>query len=215
MQHLSAQPAFVVDFEQVERNVLGRESEHGFQVTSPRLAGLMRQTGYQIQADVGEAHATRAPHQLARVCRRMQPPHSAEFLVLEGLCSNAQTIYTQAHGTSQEFGLGRAWRDFDREFAPGLHPKSPAKSVDNPLKSFRPQQRRGSSPEIDCIHRECENTLPHAASLKVGWQPVDLLFQRIAISVEETGRLDSRTEIAERALRGAKWNLNIDAKRLH
>jgi hypothetical protein len=90
-----------------------------------------------------------------------------------------------------------------------------AKGTNNRLESFRPQQRRGSSPEIDCVRRECENLLAQSISLKVGRQPDDFLFQGLAISVEETGGFDSRTEIAEAALRGAKGNLNVDAERLH
>src|SRR5208337_3991597 len=116
----------------------------------------------------------------------MQPPHGTEFLVRERLRSNAQTIYTHGQGASQELHIGRAWSDFNCEFAAGLDPKTRAESTNNPLESFRPEQRRGSSPEIDCVHPQYENLFAKPINLKVGGQPVDFLFQRVAISVEET-----------------------------
>jgi hypothetical protein len=51
--------------------------------------------------------------------------------------------------------------------------------------------------------------------LKIRRQSVDFSPQRVAVAVEEAGRLDPRIEIAEAALGGAKGNLNVDAKRLH
>jgi hypothetical protein len=175
----------------------------------------MRQTGYQVKTDVFEARGTRLPDQFASICGRMQPPHRAEFPVLERLRSNAQTIHTHAHGLSQELHIGRARSDFDREFTGSLDSKAPMQGTDDLLESFHPQQRWGSPSEIDGVHRECENLFGQPINLKTGWQPVDFLFHRLAITVEDTAGFDPRTEVAEAALRGAKWNFNVDGERLH
>src|SRR5208337_1667394 len=140
LEHFPAQPTFLIDFEQIKGNVLRLELEHGFQVALPRLEGLVRQTGHQINADVFEAHGTRAPHQLACVCGRMQPRHCAKFLVLKRLRSNAQAIHTHAHGLSQELEIGRAWSNFNCEFARGLDRKTSVKGADDSPESLHTQQ---------------------------------------------------------------------------
>jgi hypothetical protein len=131
------------------------------------------------------------------------------------LRSNAQAIHTHAHGLSQELDIGRAWSDFNREFTPVLGSKAPVKGTDDPPKSLHPEQWRRSSPEIDRVHRECENLLTQPINSKAGRQSVDFLLHRVAITVEDTLGLDPRAEIAEAALRGAKGNLNVDGERLH
>jgi hypothetical protein len=120
----------------------------------------------------------------------MQSPHRAEFLILEGLRSNAQAIHTHAHGLSQKLDVGRAWSDFDREFAPVLGSKAPVKGADDPPDSLHTEQRRRSSSEIDRVDRECENLFGQPINPKAGWQSVDFLRQRVAITVEDTVGLD-------------------------
>ena len=119
----------------------------------------MRQTGYQVEAQVGKARAARGLHKFLCVRGGVQPAHGAQFLVLESLCPDAQTIDAHAQRARQELPIRQARSDLDREFDRAGHLKAPVESANDLLQFLRSQHGGGFRHQVDRIHGKRENPL--------------------------------------------------------
>ena len=114
----------------------------------------MRQSRNQIQADIAKPRLTCLMHKVASILSRVQATHSAEFLVVERLRSDAQTIHAKAAESAQRARVCRPWRRFQSEFDVFALAKPVPQSVQDKFKTLVPEQGRCASADVNRIDRE-------------------------------------------------------------
>src|SRR5579871_6520091 len=94
-EKLRTEAAVFVGLKNVDGNMLGRETRGGFKRLFPTLGRLVRQSRYQVNADIRDSRTAKHRKIALDCCKRVHASGGAQFALHQRLHAQADAIYSQ------------------------------------------------------------------------------------------------------------------------
>src|ERR1700675_4951154 len=146
-----AEAAAFVNFEHVDGNVLGADSQELAEGLLPRRTRLVREPGDEVHADVVEAGSTENARGFEDVGAAVHATGGLKFAIVEGLRTEADAVETSGKPSARFFGSDGFGIGFEGHFGSGGTSEVAAERINYSRKGGGIKKAGRSAAEIDSV----------------------------------------------------------------